>query len=171
MKKKLITIGIIVIALIAIFIIWLLAPTPASESIQNMVLENEPDYTITALIYYKDYQQQDADVLKYSTVTQTEGTYVIICYPELFNIRKIILSDTDGTSGMVVCDSYYLDKQPWSGVYAYDGFVSFGNFTGRESLVYSIDGTRPSYVNCPYENFERIWVHKITDNWYHVRGE
>lgn len=171
MKKKLIIIGVIGIVLIIIGVLYLKSQ-PYSEAIWNMVLDNEEEYTTTALIYYEDFQQQDAEILKYSTIfQQTDGTYVMNCYPELFHMRKIVLSDTEGASGMVVRDSYYLDKNPWTGVYVYDEFVTFGNFTGRESLIYSIDGTRPSYVNCPNEDFDRIWVHKITDNWYHAIGE
>ncbi len=171
MKKRIIFIGIIVIALITIFIVWLLAPTPAPKSINDMVLNNEEDYTSTALIYYKDFQKQNTDMLRYSRVAFIDGTYEIYCYPELSDIYKIELNETEGISAMTLHDCRLLDDQPIAGVIVYDGFVSFCNEGGHESLVYSVDGTRPSYLHDPDEDFDRIWVHKITDNWYYIRGE
>lgn len=170
MKKKLITIGIIVIALITIFIVWIFNQ-PYSESIWNMVLENEEDYTSTALIYYEDFQQQDEDILRYSEPLSNSSTIgKIFCYDEQDNIREIVLNETETTSALSVYESYLLDDHFLTGVVVYDGFVSFCNQGGRESLVYSIDGTRPSYLRSPDENYDRIWVHKITDNWYHISG-
>lgn len=177
MKKRIRIIGIIVTVLAAIITICFFVIRPVPKSIRNMVLENEEDYTKTALTYYENYQSQDADfdVLYYSevkqVVSQQSEKYVMNCYPDSSRIFIINLNNEDGAVAMSICNSFLLDKYPLSGVAVYDGFVSFVNLNGCGSLVYSIDGTRPSYLKKPGEDYDRIWVRKITDNWYYVKGK
>lgn len=175
MKKNFLYIGLIVTALLSlilVIILWYQSNYTAPENIRNMILEHEDDYTKIAEIYYNDYQNRDANEIAYSAASPSGESYTISSYDELPNIRKISLNETESASAQSVENSYWIDESIWERVYVYDVFVSFSNIRGRESLVYSVDGTRPSYVNSPSDEgkFDHIWVHKITDNWYHVRG-
>lgn len=176
MKKHFLYIGLIITALLSlilVIILWYQSNYIAPENIQDIILENEDDYKKIAEIYFNDYQNRDADEIAYSAASLSEEFYTINCYDELPNIQKISLNETESANAQSVENSYWIDESTWERVYVYDVFVSFSNIRGRESLVYSANGTHPSYVNSPSdkERFEHIWVYKITDNWYYVRGK
>lgn len=137
------------------------------ERIKNFVLENEDDYTRVATLYYEDFLKHSEDILSYSCVADGK----IVCHVEMFTNEVIILSKGESISAKNVYASYMLDKKKWDRVYVYDNYVSFSNENGRQSLVYSVDGRRPSYVNTPDEDWNRFIAKKITDNWYYTMGE
>lgn len=128
-------------------------------------MENEDEYTQIAGLYYEDFQKYEVDELAYSFGESGK----IFCHNDVYE-HELILDMEQTTACETIFNSYYLDDNYVERVYVYDKYVSFCNIIGRESLVYSVDGTKPSYVNSPDDRFERIKVMKITDNWYYVRG-
>lgn len=153
--KKYFKFGLFVFAFLSIVIIWS-TTRPAPEYIQDMVLNNKNDYDTMARLYHNDYQTHNAGIVAYAWSS-------CLTYD-----HKIILTDEESLSMQKVTDSYYLDKNSWDRVYVYDTFVTFGNINGRESLVYSVEDKRPSYINSPDEKDKHVAVKKITDHWYYV---
>lgn len=168
MKKKIVIAGNIVIILLIVIVIWFVLPVSAPKRIRNMVLENVEDYTKTAEIYFEDFQTYDSDISVYST----GETGKIFCYTQNTQdgFHEIELSIAEAESVQAVYNSYLLDKQIWTRIYVYNTFVSFCNENGRESLVYSVNGAKPQYVNTPDDELEHILVFQITDHWYYATG-
>ena len=63
---------------------------------------------------------------------------------------------------------FRLDHNSLSYLYVNDNFVSFGILNGRASFVYSASNEKPDFVNFPNEGKNKIFVEKITDNWYYT---
>lgn len=63
---------------------------------------------------------------------------------------------------------FRLDHNSLSYLYVNDNFVSFGILNGRASFVYSASNEKPDFVNFPNEGENKIFVEKITDNWYYT---
>ncbi|MCM1083312.1 MAG: hypothetical protein NC428_07530 [Clostridium sp.] len=160
--KKILKLGIVAITFFCIMVIWnRIYSVP--ERIRQIILNNESDYTKVAEIYYKDFNSYNAFVLVYSD--GKNGS--ITCYTSQYD-HEIILSEEEFVSFKQVHSSYLLDEKSLDRVYVYDNFVSFCNVRGRQSLVYSINGTPPAYVDAPYDNDKHIFTRKITVHWYYV---
>lgn len=168
MRNKLLPSGFIVIALIAIAIVWYsLQLTP--ESKLNIVLENEEDYTKIAEIYYEDFQNNNDTTDRFVYSTGKSGR--IFCSTES-GYRELDLTDEELASSIVVYASYQMDdNKGLDRIYVYNNFVSFCTVNGCESLVYSVNGKRPKHINTPDENFYHISIFKITDHWYYLTGD
>ncbi|MCM1460777.1 MAG: hypothetical protein NC088_11685 [Bacteroides sp.] len=129
-----------------------------------MVLDNKHDYDTIAQLYYSYYQcDAGAGILSYSG----GDCRFIFCYTDPY-AREIWLNDEQYSSVQKVDASYRLGKKYWDRVYVYDTFVSFCTENGRESLVYSAKGKRPSYINTPDDDNGIIAVNKITEHWYYM---
>lgn len=153
--KKYLKYGLFVIAVLIIIIIWN-RNKPAPERIRNMLLDNKDAYDAVARLYYNDYQTHHAGIVAY-------GWSYCITYD-----HKILLTDEDYLNIQKVADSYNLDNKSWEGVYVYDTFVAFCIVNGRESLVYSVEDKRPTYINRPDDKDKHVTVRKITDHWYYA---
>lgn len=132
-----------------------------------MVLAHESDYTLAAEAYYADFQTHKKEDMLDMAYSDGEGG-IVYCATDG---RRLELSETEASSMDAVYASYLLDERTWDRTYVYEGFVSFCNIKGRESIVYSRNGERPQYIDAPPppERDERILVLKITDHWYYVR--
>ncbi|MCM1399318.1 MAG: hypothetical protein NC225_07555 [Clostridium sp.] len=130
-----------------------------------MVLDNKHDYDTIAQLYYSDYRKYYAGtgILSYSG----GDAHAIRCCSIIFD-HKIVLTDEEYSSVQKIATSYRLGKKDWDSVYVYDTFVSFCTENGRESLVYSAKGKRPSYINTPDDDNGIIAVNKITEHWYYM---
>lgn len=137
------------------------------DNIKNIVTANEADYTKVAKLYYNDYFKHNKDVLVYSDMTSSGKVFL---YDSEFDY-EILLSDEEYACCKKLFDNYRLDKKSCDRVFVYHNFVSFSNENGRESLVYSVDGSRPKYVNQPEDVVTNISSGKITENWYYMMGE
>lgn len=170
-----------IIAFSTIFIIFVLIYfRPAPDYARNPILENKDDYTRIAEIYYNDYlsnhERLKKNVMRYSTADSTIYSYSDVemsetTLNETDNIRIIELTAEETTSAYIILDTYkMLNNKDWNHVLVYDNFVSFGVVNGVESLVYSVDGTRPSYINSPETNDSKfIDVRRISKHWYHCK--
>lgn len=162
MRKKLVfTIIFLLIILIIIVIIFFNRPIISYN--KNTLLDNEYFYTQTAELYYQDYIKQNTnDIFSYSTVNDDK---FITCNTQNY---KFELSSEEYDNYKIVYDSYRLDKISLDRIYVYDTFVAFCNESGRTSFVYSVNGQKPIYVNSPKDQNKKIYIEKITDNWYYA---
>lgn len=158
--KKYLKYGLFVIAVLIIIIIWN-RNKPAPERIRSMLLDNKDAYDAVARLYYNDYQTHHAGMLSYSGGNSSR----ISC--DMYH-HEIVLTDEECLNMQKVAASYYLDEQFWERVYVYDTFVAFCNINGRESLVYSVEDKRPTYINRPDDKDKHVTVRKITDHWYYA---
>jgi hypothetical protein len=179
MKRYIKRIGLTVFFIICITIIWLYFK-PAPDYIREPVLENEEDYTRIAELYYDDYlsnyQRLNQDVMAYtiadnSTIGSLADAYSPekgYCDPK--DIRWISLDEEETTSANVVIGTYkMMDNKGWEYAFVYDSFVTFCTVNGVESLVYSANGKRPSYVNTPDDDSKHIIVNRISKHWFHCK--
>jgi len=71
----------------------------------------------------------------------------------------------------VIHDTFRMQRERYvlNAIRVFEKFVVFGTENGRESLIYSVEGCRPMFVNSPVgETYERISVRRITGNWYYA---
>lgn len=158
--KKYIKIGMIVLLFILILIIWI-RNLPAPKHIRNMVLDNKNDYETIAKICYEDYQKHTMRKLVYLS-EKNSGIYCIE-----YNYY-IILNDSERVGYQNVYDNFNLDGKPLEYFCVYDTFVSFCIVNGRESIIYSVDDKRPSYIKGPGERKKKIAIRKIKKHWYYA---
>ncbi len=168
-KKRRIIIGIsiAVVLMFGFIAVWWFSPGYVPERLQAMVLDHESDYTFVAETYYADFQAyRKEDSLDMAYSDGEKG--IVFCATDG---RKLELTEAEAASMEVVYASYLLDERTWDRTYVYEGFVSFCNIKGRESIVYSRNGEKPQYINAPPppERDEKIHVFKITDHWYYVQ--
>ena len=136
------------------------------EQIKNMILENEQEYNLVATTYHADYKNRKIDIGVYSD--GSDG--IVYCYDENVT-QEIIYSDESKRANQIVGDTYDLDDATWDRTYVYDKYVSFSNINGRESLVYSVDGSKPKYVNVPDDKVYNACAHRINKHWYCMHGK
>ncbi len=168
-SKKVIIIILFLIAVITIaFLIYINRPLPAPERIVTLFETYEEDYTKIAQIYYNDYLTREEDKVAYSTAESGE----ITCRLQDTDLKKIALTEDETASARRIDDTFSLDGYYWDRVYVYEGFVSFSTVTGHVSLVYSVDGSKPTRINFPDDGFEYIVSDaKITEHWYYMSGQ
>jgi len=159
-RKILITSGIILL-----IIVLYINSCYANSYIRQMVEPYEMEYISIAKIYYEDYQKNPSEYVAYSD--GRDGEIYRYTEPE----HKIILDEEHTKWAHRIEYTYELYDKNWSRVYVYDGFVSFSNILGMESIVYSVDGSKPQYVNMFGEKVSNVKVKKITDNLYYVYGK
>ena len=165
LKKIYIFIMIIIICGI-FYIIYNLIFYPKVASRMDEFSLHLQDYTQVAEFYYNDFEKYNTDLLVYS-VPYDNNDKDIVCFTEGYK-HKIIIDEISYQSFLIICDSYYLDKQPLDYICVYDGFVSFCNNNGRASYVYSINDKKPIYIKSPNESKEDLHVRKMYDKWYFI---
>lgn len=166
MKKRFLKIALFSIVLVITFIV--IRPYfSASPSIQNMLFENINDYNTMAEIYYNDFLKHDDSFLAYARYYEENDEYVVRCYSKEHE-HKIVLSDYEYLACQNVINTFRLDGHPLEFIYVYDSFVVFGIANASETLIYSADNKRPSYVNSPKEKKQWFNIRKVTDNWYYA---
>ena len=164
MKKNILKIGLpcLIIAIAAIAIIW---NSFAPDFIKDIVIPNEEAYTVLAEMYYSNSQGTDG-VISYSPCYGNDKKeFLIHCYSSQ---KDIVITDNQYQAFKVVNDSFELDDHSLSRIYVYDTFVTFGIENGRESLIYSVDGKKPTYVNTPNDKQSHCKIKKISTNWYYA---
>lgn len=136
------------------------------EHVEKMLDGRVAVYNQVAEFYYADYQKNQKEIMAYSFMSNNK----VSCNLGQFKTREILLNEEEIAAFEEVYDSYLLDDKNVERVYVYDNFVALSNINGRESVVYSVDGTKPQWVNNSNDQFSRISVDKITENWYYVVG-
>lgn len=153
---------ILAILLLCLIIKWIYIPD-APDHIKEMVLENEEAYTSIAKLYYADYLENKSNVVSY--YYDGDGKIYRDTYPEY----RMELGEVDVKNCDVISDTYWdTIEKTWEGAYVYEGYVTFNNDARHKSLVYSVNGTRPQYVNAPDERNKNARCTKINDNWYYM---
>lgn len=142
------------------------------EQLRKDMIEYEDVYTAVVELYYQDYQNYDADVIHYD---KPSGTEISCREQEACEQHRIPLNDTDRSNIEIVRNTYQglQHNYQWDGVTVSDNFVTFTSEYRMQSIVYSIDGTKPVYVNGPPYNHSRETegVDKITHHWYFIYSD
>jgi len=153
--------GILIVIIIYLLVEWYYVPS-APDYIKKIVADNNKAYTTIAEVYYEDYMKNKEDVVIYSSLT--DGNVKRETTPEY----EIILSEEESRYGYIIEKTYHIAERPWDGAYVYEGYVTLFNEARYESLVYSVDGTRPRYINAPNKRHDKIRCYRINDNWYYM---
>jgi|GEM_PF-1466107 len=80
------------------------------------------------------------------------------------------LDDKQQTSMNNVIAAYPYEYSYPSEIVAYENRVSFHITSGKYVLVYTVDGSEPTFAAKPTED-ENIRVKRINENWFHVAAE
>ena len=153
--------GILIVIIIYLLVEWYYVPS-APDYIKKIVADNNKAYTTIAEVYYEDYMKNKDDVVIYSSLT--DGNVKRETTPEY----EIILSEEESRYGYIIEKTYHIAERPWDGAYVYEGYVTLFNEARYESLVYSVDGTRPRYINAPNKRHDKVRCYRINDNWYYM---
>lgn len=164
--KKCIWLIVILAIFGAFFSIVLIYPRPRISFDKNIMLDNKDAYTEIAQLCYKDFQKNTTD---------TEATYIIDENDEIIRLSTNVTDTVPIQLDIVqseysdrIKETFELDDHCVSSIFVHDGFVSFGIANGRASFIYSTSDKKPDFVNSPNEDFDDIYVEKITDNWYYA---
>ncbi len=135
----------------------------APDYIKKMVFENEEAYTSIAKLYYADYLENKSNIVRY--YYDEDGEIYRDTYPEY----RMELSEVDVANCDVISETYWdVIDRTWAGANVYEGYITFKNEARHKSLVYSVNGRRPQYVNSPDEINKNARCTKINDNWYYM---
>lgn len=162
MKKFLRIIIVMIVILLIVLFFWQTNQPP--ETVKMMLEDNKESYDWVANFYYQDFMQSNEECLSYSFIEEDR----IVNYKIMSEPRYIYLEKSQIEIFEKVDNSYYVDSKVLDRVYVYDNFVAFCNENGRASIVYSVDGRVPSWIDCPKEENEEIKTIQITENWYYV---
>lgn len=163
MRKRIIigtTIALIIVLTIIGMLLYESYQPP--DSIKEMIIDNKSSYDGVANFYYSDFREQTENRVTYSFISED----TVFCYQD--TTRSIRLDENVIRMFYVVDDSYYIDDKGVDRVYVYDNFVSLCNVDGRKSIVYSVDGTKPKWIDCPGDESPKIRIIQITKNWYYI---
>jgi hypothetical protein len=164
MRKRLIICAIILLVISVCIVVVFLQTNKPPEHIKRMLEDNKESYDYVANFYYDDFKNNKTSCLSYSFLEND----TLVCYESLFDSREVSLDETEIDIFKIVDKSYYVDDKTVDRVYVYENFVALCNENGRASIVYSIDGTAPKWIDGPKEELDRIKVVKILANWYYV---
>jgi len=170
-KKLLIIFSIIVSVLIvgyAIYIVEFLITTEVGMyySFDNNILnENLDAYTRVAQLIYDDFQECECSSHGYSLTNNEEiyEEYKATCERSW---KIILINNEEYELYRTVINSFRVAKKGLEFIKVEDNFVVFCIVNGVASLVYSIDGTPPNFVDASDEQGRAI-VKKVTDNWFY----
>lgn len=163
MRKRIIigtTIALIIVLTIIGVLIYESYQPP--DSIKETIIDNKSSYDGVANFYYCDFREQTENRVTYSFISED----TVFCYQD--TTRPIHLDENVIRMFHIVDDSYYIDDKRVDRVYVYDKFVSLCNVNGRKSIVYSVDGTKPKWVDCPGDESPKIKIMQVTKNWYYI---
>lgn len=162
-KRLIICTSIFGLVLACVFVVLLQINKPP-ERIQRMIEDNREAYEYVANFYYNDYKDSKMKCLSYSFLEND----ILVCYEGTFEAREIFLDKTEIDIFKTVDKSYYVDDKAVDRVYVYENFVALCNENGRASIVYSVDGTAPIWIDSPEDKVDKIKVIPIVEKWYYV---
>lgn len=167
MKKiiKYVFIVFLVLLLLLYLRCYVFPTTP--EHMKNMVLSREDDYNRIAKLIYDDYKNSGELEAVYP-ISSSGGLYRID--GESFNYENIDLelNDIEQRSLHIISSEFWVWDKGLDAIRAYDKYVSFCTINGMGSVVYSVDGSRPKYVNAPGESRKNVICCKINKHWYYM---
>lgn len=105
--------------------------------------------------------------LLYGCLTNDNDKGNPVCITEKYD-HKLSFTKNELNDLAIIQKSYRLDKQPLDYIAVYNGFVSFCNNNHRASYVYSVNDSKPKYISTPTTSNDRLYISKISDNWYFV---
>lgn len=172
-KKKLLIVIASLFLLIILIIFSLLDPVP--EQVKEMVSDNIEDYEKIAKICLEDYQQYDVNKILYM-FGNGHFTGTIFLDDGVHENYQIDLSEDEVLSYENIEKNYdkqkrHLGDKSLEFIWVYDNFVSFSNLSAGGSIIYSLDGEKPKYLENPDEDLKHVSVRKITDHWYYAYSE
>lgn len=132
---------------------------------KNTLIDYKEEYTQIAELCYKDYLQlkkNDGDINRAAYLLSYDRKRLHNCISD----NTIILTNGESQSLQTTDDDFYLAKKKLDFIEVQDNFVAFGIVNGRASFIYSLNDDKPNFVNTANENYQRIYVEKITDHWY-----
>ncbi len=159
MKKK-VAIATIIL-LLGAFAFCFFLPVPAISYNKELFIENKSYYDDVVTICQENYRKSKlTDVVVFDSSSDGESLY---CYD---NKEYYSLTDEQKNSLKMVEEKFRLDHQSLEDISVTDNYVVFKIVNGRASFIYSIDDSKPKFVNTPKEDSQHIYVEKIVDNWY-----
>ncbi len=166
--KKIIKYVIVVVLALLLFVYlgcYVFPSTP--RHIMDMVLSREDDYNRIAKLIYDDYN--DSGQLKsVYPISSDGGLYRLVGGTSEYVHIDLELTDIEQRSLNVIVSEFWVCDKGLDAIRAYDKYVSFCTINGMGSVVYSVDGSRPRYVNSPGESRKNIICYKINKHWYYM---
>lgn len=152
---------VLLIAILAVSIMNWIGPVISYD--EAMLTDNISSFESAARICM-DYHENNEGVSLFNIDTDKHS---LICYN---NDGQFIYSLTQeqNQAFVTIISVFRLDHLGLENVFANDNFASFGIANGRASFIYSHSDKKPDFVNSPNEDFDDIYVEKITNNWYYA---
>ena len=159
MKKKTTITIIILLVVVLFFFTFFFRPTVSYD--KQLFIKNKSSYDKVATFCYDCYQnsQSSIDILVFS-ITNDNSLY---CYD---NREYYSLTDEQKNSLRIVEETFSLDHHTLESLYVTDNYVIFNIVNGRATFIYSVDNSKPTFVNTPKEDSQYIYVEKIVEHWY-----
>ena len=157
---------IVVVILIVTLFIFFFNSYPVISYDEAMLTDYQNSFETAAktCIEYHEEDDNADDFWLFCVDANADG---LICYND--DEQQYYSLTTEQQQAFITVKSVFrLDHHGLSYLYANDNFVSFGILNGRASFVYSASNEKPDFVNSPNEEESRIFVEKITDNWYYT---
>lgn len=168
-KKVIILLSMMVVFLgIVIYNITLNQDAPIKYD-KNIIISNKDSYTIVAKVCYEDYKKfgDNVERLTYSPWIENDFNGDIQRVYCLSNDRHFDINEQQAKAFDIVVNTYKLDNNKIDRIYVEENFVIFGNERGQTALIYSINDSKPSWINGSHDN-EKAYVEIICDNWYYA---
>lgn len=168
MKKRTCLIIIIcAVLLIMAIVVFLKIRTKPTISYDKAMLTDYQNSFETAAKTCIEYHKEDDNADDFWLFCVDANADGLICYNE--DEQQYYSLTTEQQQAFITVKSVFrLDHNGLSYLYVNDNFVSFGILNGRASFVYSASNEKPDFVNSPNEEENKIFVEKITDNWYYT---
>ena len=128
---------------------------------------NIEEYTRIMKFIYADFEKCECKVHRYSITNDP------MIYEERYNgcadyWKTILANNKEYESFLRVKETYRVRKNGFESIFVYENYVVFiTEMQNIAALIYSVDDTKPNFVTSPYDNYRRITVKKIADNWYY----
>ena len=161
--------GILIIIIVYLVIEFLYVPG-APDHIRNKVVLRMNSYNMVANMLYEDY-------LEYG---EERMTYPIGQYGKLYRLTGegtdlentlLELTQEENNSLQNIISIFRLNDRGLDAIRVYDGYVSFWNDNGTASIIYSVDGSPPRFIEMPYTYGSKYRCYRINDNWYYMNDE
>ena len=164
MKKYVLAIVIFLMCvLIALVIIFDPFQGPSLPYNKELFLKNQRAYETIAntCLSHNIDSLSDDEVYSYSIM----GNKMLYCFND---DKTYTLTQEEKKASEIVYSVFRLDKHRLECLFATDDMVAFSVVTGRASFIYSKSDVEPDFINTPNSKSDRIYVEKITDNWYFI---
>lgn len=84
-----------------------------------------------------------------------------------FEGNKLKLDESEQSALEHIREAFSDSDAPLESIRVYPGRISFHISNGQYALVYTLDDSKPTFVNTPDET-QTVLTKKIQKNWYHV---